>query len=148
MLGMLVREIDMTPLTQQLEDKKKELNGLVNNPKINWYNGWEKGTTKREERLLLQAEIAILEQAIAEIKKKDEIIDFYAETLKETNEKNKTEMQKQRQEILDEIRQRKKVYENEKSEVDGTWDAWFELRQVELFIEKLNQPKTEEAKHL
>jgi hypothetical protein len=70
MLGMLVREIDMTPLTQQLEDKKKELNGLVNNPKINWYNGWEKGTTKREERLLLQAEIAILEQAIAEIKKK------------------------------------------------------------------------------
>jgi hypothetical protein len=148
MLGMLVREIYMTPLTQQLEDKKKELNGLVNNPKINWYNGWEKGTTKREERLLLQAEIAILEQAIAEIKKKDEIIDFYAETLKETNEKNKTEMQKQRQEILDEIRQRKKVYENEKSEVDGTWDAWFELRQVELFIEKLNQPKTEEAKHL
>jgi hypothetical protein len=143
MLGMLVREIDMTPLTQQLEDKKKELNGLVNNPKINWYNGWEKGTTKREERLLLQAEIAILEQAIAEIKKKDEIIDFYAETLKETNEKNKTEMQKQRQEILDEIRQRKKVYENEKSEVDGTWDAWFELRQVELFIEQLNQPKTE-----
>jgi hypothetical protein len=52
-------------------------------------------------------------------------------------------MQKQRQEILDEIRQRKKVYENEKSEVDGTWDAWFELRQVELFIEQLNQPKTE-----
>jgi septal ring factor EnvC (AmiA/AmiB activator) len=102
----------MTDLTKQLEDKKKELAQENEADYLDW-----------DKTQVLQAEIAILKQAIAE-------------------------MQKQRQEILDEIRQRKKVYENEKSEVDGTWDAWFELRQVELFIEKLNQPKTEEAKHL
>jgi hypothetical protein len=54
----------MKPLTQQLEDKKKELSEV---------NGrWDEDRSIDYEKMrILEAEIAILEQAIAEKKKRD-----------------------------------------------------------------------------
>lgn len=86
----------MTPLTQQLEDKKKELSEV---------NGrWDEDRSIDYEKMrILEAEIAILEQAIAEIKVLEMNNEIFRASFKNASKvitKLKEDMQKQRQEEM------------------------------------------------
>lgn len=90
------------------------------------------------------------EQTIAEIKKKEEVIDFYAETLKETNEKHEAEikeLQSQREMKKDDRGTDIKISPN--SVMDKTLlsnpsePKLFDKLFLEMINKKINQPKTE-----
>jgi metal-dependent amidase/aminoacylase/carboxypeptidase family protein len=187
-----VEKITMTHLTQQLEDKKKELNGCE------LYTKWDKEFNKTEQNKLISdslnikleskeykdlnveqqcslimtriAEIAILEQAIAEINELElqnemlrasfknavKTIEKLEEDLQSQQnkietpknlvvigEQNKTGsadisnlLQKQRQEILDFIK------EHEFTQNQGGYLIYAD--DLEVYIKQLNQPKTDE----
>jgi hypothetical protein len=137
----------MTHLTQQLEDKKKGC-GRNRNTFICCMN--EDDICRNDKYCCLcQAEIAILEQAIAEIKCKEE---EFRELLNEEIGKNYqqgyedcekiaiAEMQKQRQEILDKI---DKCYEElECSDEVYNRHILQAINYIHNEIKQLNQPKT------
>jgi hypothetical protein len=130
----------MTPLTQQLEDKKKELKQ-------------DKALGIGNRIYRLQAEIAILEQAIAEIKniQSQQTSKEIVSSPELANADISNLLQKQRQEILEKI---DKVIptnwlDNKLSIFYG--DKTFDERKIERLLlgikqelkEQLNQPKTE-----
>jgi hypothetical protein len=121
-------------LIKQLEDKKKELLDIEQGIKILEMSECSKDSNCHEYSDLINEKeyyrhckeiIAILEQAIAE-------------------------MQKQRQEILEDIEEIMNEFVND-SDIDGR-KICFEFHDTDLFelrdkLSKLNQPKTEKSKN-
>lgn len=138
-------------LFKQLEDKKKGCGSLFID---------ENGNDAPCKLLLVdrvepephfcptcKSNIAILEQAIAEIKKRDKDIDELAESstfalcaLMKENKELKDEMQKQRQEIIEDIKTLGRNNKAYYSMIDGKNHIDICIEDVE----QLNQPKTEE----
>lgn len=126
-------------LVKQLEDKKKEYKELYNSNHKNFPNSNVCRTCAKMNRC--QAEIAILEQAIAEIKKRDKDIDELAES------STFALMQRQRQNFIDII--------NSLGEIRGKSNDLqciklgesFSTNSVEWLkkelLKQLNQPKEE-----
>jgi hypothetical protein len=133
-------------LTQQLEDKKKGCGKLLGKG----YNCGEPLTVESYYCPICQAEIAILEQAIAEMQNLKDIQDAreqeaYAKGFGEGFEKGKEDA---RQEILEDVEEILNEFINE-SNMDGR-GICFNFHDTDLFelrdkLSKLNQPKTENS---
>jgi ribonuclease HII len=132
----------MTDLNKQLEDKKKELEEQIF--ERDWGDNFGTKEFNENKVNILQAEIAILEQAIAEIKSKEdefkellnkEIGRNYQEGFEDCEKIAKAEMQKQRQESLDKIDLYLMV-------TKGNYECQKALEELK---QQLNQPKEGES---